>query len=114
MQKDALTIGKLQEVVDAWVKTYGVRYISELTNLAILMEEVGELARIMSLLCGEQSFKRDAPPANLSDELADVLFVIVCIANQTGTDLTTAIKDNLTKKTTRDGNRHIENPKLSS
>ena len=114
MQKDALTIGKLQEMVDAWVTTYGVRYFSELTNLAVLVEEVGELSRIMSRLYGEQSFKRADIPGSLADELADVLFVIVCIANQTGVDLTAAIEDNLAKKTTRDKSRHIANPKLTS
>ncbi len=114
MQKDALTIGKLQEMVDAWVTTYGVRYFSELTNLAVLVEEVGELSRIMSRLYGDQSFKRADIPGSLADELADVLFVIVCIANQTGVDLTAAIRDNLAKKTARDKSRHIANPKLTS
>ncbi len=111
---ETLTIGKLQETVDAWVKTYGVRYFSELTNLAVLMEEVGELSRIMSRIYGEQSFKRDDIPGSLADELADVLFVVICIANQTGVDLTAAIGDNLAKKTDRDKNRHIGNPKLTS
>jgi len=114
MQEDALTIGRLQEMVDAWVTTYGVRYFSELTNLAVLVEEVGELSRIMSRLYGEQSFKRADIPGSLADELADVLFVIVCIANQTGVDLTAAIGDNLAKKTARDKSRHIANPKLTS
>ena len=111
---ESLTIGKLQKTVDAWVKTYGVRYFSELTNLAVLMEEVGELSRIMSRIYGEQSFKRDDIPGSLADELADVLFVVVCIANQTGVDLTAAIGDNLLKKTGRDKKRHIGNPKLTS
>ena len=114
MQKESLSIGKLQELVDNWVNTYGVRYFSELTNLAVLMEEVGELSRIMSRLYGDQSFKRENIPDNLSDELADILFVVVCIANQTGVDLTKAIKNNLTKKTVRDRHRHRFNPKLTS
>ena len=110
----SLTIEKLQETVDTWVKTYGVRYFSELTNLAVLVEEVGELSRIMSRIYGEQSFKRDDIPSSLADELADVLFVVVCIANQTGVNLTAAIEDNLAKKTARDKNRPIGNPKLTS
>jgi NTP pyrophosphatase (non-canonical NTP hydrolase) len=114
MQRKISTIDDLQETVDNWVKSYGVRYFSELTNLAVLMEEVGELARIMSRLYGDQSFKRMDIPDNLTDELADVLFVIVCIANQTGVDLTAAIENNITKKTVRDKNRHKFNPKLSS
>ena len=100
--------------MDTWVRTYGVRYFSELTNLAVLVEEVGELSRIMSRIYGEQSFKRDDIPGSLADELADVLFVVVCIANQTGVNLTAAIEDNLAKKTDRDKNRHIGNPKLTS
>jgi NTP pyrophosphatase (non-canonical NTP hydrolase) len=111
---ESLTIEKLQETVDTWVKTYGVRYFSELTNLAVLVEEVGELSRIMSRIYGEQNFKRDDIPGSLADELADVLFVVVCIANQTGVNLTAAIEDNLAKKTARDKNRHIGNPKLTS
>ena len=114
MQEESLSIDKLQELVDNWVNTYGVRYFSELTNLAVLMEEVGELARIISRLYGDQSFKRENVPDNLSDELADVLFVVVCIANQTGVDLTEAIRKNLTKKTVRDNHRHRFNPKLLS
>jgi len=114
MQRKISTIDDLQETVDNWVKSYGVRYFSELTNLAVLMEEVGELARIMSRLYGDQSFKRMDIPDSLADELADVLFVIVCIANQTGVDLTAAIENNITKKTVRDKNRHKFNPKLSS
>ena len=112
MKKEALTIERLQEKVNAWVKTYGVRYFSELTNLAVLMEEIGELARIMSRLYGEQSFKREDAPHSLADELADVLFVLVCIANQTGVDLNEAMRKNLVKKTNRDKQRHIDNPKL--
>ena len=107
-----LTIQKFQEDVDKWVKKYGVRYFSELTNLAILMEEVGELARIMCRVYGDQSFKRSTKDVDMADELADVLFVLVCIANQTGVDLTAAIEKNLNKKTARDRNRHRNNPKL--
>ena len=114
MQNETLSIDKLQKLVDNWVNTFGVRYFSELTNLAVLMEEVGELARIMSRLYGDQSFKREDIPDNLADELADVLFVTVCIANQTGVDLTEAIGNNLNKKTARDKHRHRFNPKLSS
>jgi len=111
-----VTIRQLQQIVDDWVKTYGVRYFSELTNTAVLMEEVGELARIMARRYGDQSFKRvwseNEQVRELADELADVLFVLVCIANQTGVDLSAAIKDNLAKKTERDKARHIANPKL--
>ena len=108
-----MSIQEYQNAVDKWVKTYGVRYFSELTNLGILMEEVGEVARIMTRTYGEQSFKEeDANPA-LADELADVLFVTVCIANQTGIDLTAAIEKNLQKKSTRDKERHWSNPKLT-
>ena len=103
----------LQETVDTWVKRYGVRYFSELTNLAVLMEEVGELARIMCRRYGDQSFKGPEEHGDLADELADVLFVLVCIANQTGVDMTDAIQKNLAKKTDRDKDRHINNPKLS-
>lgn len=112
-KRSDMTLQQLQETVDAWVKRYGVRYFSELTNLAILMEEVGELARIISRVYGDQSFKGSATDADLADELADVLFVLVCIANQTGVDLTTAIEKNITKKTVRDRDRHRNNPKLS-
>ena len=107
-----ITVNTLQEIVDQWVKTYGVRYFSELTNLAILMEEVGELARLMSRVHGDQSFKRSETDVDLGDELADVLFVLVCIANQTGVNLTAAVRRNLEKKTDRDRKRHINNPKL--
>jgi len=110
----AMTVKGLQAVVDRWVKTYGVRYFSELTNLAVLMEEVGELSRIMARTYGEQSFKTSRESANLADELADVLFVLVCIANQTGVDLQSAIEKNLDKKTARDRSRHHNNPKLRS
>ncbi len=107
-----LTIKQLQQTVDHWVQTYGVRYFSELTNLGILMEETGELARLMVRTYGEQSFKNPSQASNLADEIADVLFVLVCIANQTGIDLQAAISRNLNKKTTRDRKRHVDNPKL--
>lgn len=100
--------------MDAWIKTYGVRYFSELTNLAVLMEEVGELARIMARTYGEQSAKAKERPSDLADELADVLFVLTCIANQTGVDLEAAMIENLRKKTSRDHSRHLNNPKLKT
>ena len=103
----------LQETVDTWVRTHGVRYFSELTNTAVLMEEVGELARIMARRFGDQSFKREDGQGDLADEVADVIFVLVCIANQTGVDLTAAVKRNLAKKTRRDAERHRSNPKLT-
>ena len=106
-----MTIKEAQQQVDAWIKEYGVRYFDELTNMAILTEEVGEVARIMARRYGEQSFK-EGEKADLGDELADVLWVLICIANQTGTDLTEALKKNLDKKTKRDCNRHNNNPKL--
>ena len=106
-----MTIKEAQERIDAWIKEYGVRYFDELTNMAILTEEVGEVARIMARRYGEQSFK-DGEKADLGDELADVLWVLICIANQTGTDLTEALKKNLEKKTKRDHSRHTGNPKL--
>jgi NTP pyrophosphatase (non-canonical NTP hydrolase) len=109
-----LTVKGLQAAVDRWINTYGVRYFSEMTNLAVLMEEVGELSRIMARTYGEQSFKTAREPSNLGDELADVLFVLVCIANQTGVDLERAISENLHKKTVRDKSRHRNNPKLSA
>ena len=105
-------LNPLQEAVDRWVRTHGVRYFSELTNTAVLMEEVGELARIMARRFGDQSFKRKEGAGDLADELADVLFVLVCIANQTGVDLTAAVRRNLDKKTRRDAERHRNNPKL--
>ena len=105
-------LDELQASVDDWVKTYGVRYFSELTNLAVLVEEGGELARLMARQYGDQSFKRKTVPIDLADELADVLFVLTCIANQTGIDLTEAVAKNLAKKTTRDKDRHRQNPKL--
>jgi len=108
-----MTIKEYQNTIDRWVKDFGVRYFSELTNLGILMEEVGEVARIMTRIYGDQSFKnRDSRP-DLADELADVLFVIGCIANQTNIDLTQAIEKNFEKKSNRDHDRHRNNPKLS-
>ena len=107
-----LTIKECQQVIDNWIKTFGVRYFSELTNLGLLVEEVGEVARIMARTYGDQSFKPSEETSDLADELADVLFVLVCIANQTGIDLTEAIQKNLAKKTQRDKNRHQANPKL--
>ncbi|EAQ80249.1 nucleotide pyrophosphohydrolase [Blastopirellula marina] len=107
-----ITLRSAQAEVDEWIRTIGVRYFSELTNLAQLVEEVGELSRIMSRTYGEQSFKAGDRRGELSDELADVLFVLICIANQTGVDLTAALEKNLAKKTGRDSERHINNPKL--
>jgi NTP pyrophosphatase (non-canonical NTP hydrolase) len=107
-----MTIKEYQQMVDRWIKTHGVRYFSELTNLGILMEETGEVARIMTREFGDQSFKHPEKSHDLADELADILFVLTCIANQTGVDLTDAIKNNMAKKTRRDGNRHWNNPKL--
>ena len=107
-----MTIKDTQQLVDEWMKNTGVRYFNELTNMAILTEEVGEVARIISRKYGEQSFKESDKDKDLADELADVLFVLVCIANQTGIDLTDAILKNLEKKTIRDATRHKENPKL--
>ena len=107
-----LTLREYQEMVDKWIQGVGVRYYSELTNTAVLMEEVGEVARIMARVYGDQSFKKGQEAADLGDELADVLFVLVCLANQTGVDLTSAIERNLEKKTRRDRERHQNNPKL--
>ncbi len=107
-----LTLSQTQLKVDEWIKQYGVRYFSELTNLAILMEEVGEVARIMSRKYGEQSFKESDKEKSLADELADVFFVLVCIANQTNIDLEDAFLKNIQKKTIRDSERHIKNKKL--
>ena len=106
-----MTIKEMQDRVDAWIKEYGVRYFDELTNMAILTEEVGEVARIMARRYGEQSFK-EGEKSDLGDEIADVLWVLICIANQTGIDLTEALQKNLDKKTKRDCNRHNNNPKL--
>jgi len=108
-----LTIEAYQKKIDAWVNTLGVRYFSELTNTAILMEEVGEVARIMARTYGDQSFKSSEESHDLADELADVLFVVGCLANQTGIDLTAAVERNLDKKTRRDVDRHRNNPKLT-
>ena len=107
-----MTIEEAQQRVDEWIKTYGKRYFNELTNMAILTEEVGEVARIMARKYGEQSFKESDMNKDLSDELADVLWVLICIANQTGIDLTEALEHNILKKTERDNIRHINNPKL--
>jgi NTP pyrophosphatase (non-canonical NTP hydrolase) len=107
-----MEIKEYQQAVDEWIKTIGVRYFDELTNTAILMEEVGEVARIMARRYGEQSEKPSDQNKDLGDELADVLFVLTCIANQTGVDLESAISKNFEKKTNRDGNRHKENEKL--
>jgi NTP pyrophosphatase (non-canonical NTP hydrolase) len=107
-----MTIQEAQQKVDEWIKTTGVRYFSELTNMAILTEEVGEVARIMSRIYGDQSFKESDKGKKLSDELADVLWVLICIANQTGVDLTEALEKNFEKKSIRDANRHQENQKL--
>lgn len=106
-----LNISKAQQLVDEWIKTYGVRYFSELTNMACLTEEVGELARVIARTYGDQSFK-EGENRNLSDEMADVLWVLLCLANQTGVNLTEAFLQNLKKKTKRDNTRHINNPKL--
>ena len=107
-----MNMKNLQIQVDDWINQYGVRYFNELTNMAILTEEVGELARVMSRIYGEQSFKENEELADLGEELADVLFVLICIANQTGTDLESSFKEKLEKKTTRDKSRHKDNPKL--
>ena len=107
-----MTIQEAQNTVDQWIKTTGVRYFNELTNTAMLMEEVGEVARIMARQYGEQSFKASDKEVNLADEMADVLFVLICLANQTGINLTEALEKNLDKKTKRDATRHQENDKL--
>jgi NTP pyrophosphatase (non-canonical NTP hydrolase) len=107
-----MTIEEAQKQVDKWIKTYGVRYFGELTNMAILTEEVGELARVISRTYGEQSFKKSDKEHNLADEMADVLWVLICLANQTGVNLTEAFEKNMQKKTDRDKTRHLENDKL--
>jgi NTP pyrophosphatase (non-canonical NTP hydrolase) len=107
-----MTIQEAQETVNTWINNTGVRYFNELTNTAILMEEVGEVARIMARKYGEQSFKKSDEGKDLGDELADVLFVLICLANQTGVNLTDALEKNLVKKTIRDGERHRGNEKL--
>jgi NTP pyrophosphatase (non-canonical NTP hydrolase) len=111
-KKRDMTLAELQKTVDQWIRTYGVRYFSELTNTAILMEEVGEVARIMARRYGEQSEKRKDKKKDLADEMADVLFVLICLANQTGVDLNGAMEKNLEKKTKRDRSRHLKNKKL--
>lgn len=107
-----MTIEEAQQVVDEWIKTKGVRYFNELTNMAMLTEEVGELARIIARTYGEQSFKESDKNRDLGDEMADVLWVLICLANQTGVDLTEALKKNVDKKNSRDATRHLENDKL--
>lgn len=107
-----MTIAEAQQTVDNWIKTTGIRYFNELTNTAILMEEVGEVARIMARQYGEQSFKKSDMEVNLADEMADVMFVLICLANQTGIDLTEAFEKNLEKKNIRDLERHRNNEKL--
>ena len=106
-----MTLEEAQKELDRWIKTYGVRYFSELTNMAVLTEEVGELARVMARKYGDQSFKQGEKD-NLADEMADVLWVLICLANQTGVNLTEAFRQNLEKKTNRDKDRHKNNPKL--
>jgi len=112
MPSPEISLRDAQQVVDNWIKTTGVRYFSELTNMAILTEEVGEVARLMSRIYGDQSFKESDKGKKLSDELADVLWVLICLANQTGVDLTEALEKNFEKKNIRDSNRHLENEKL--
>ncbi|GHB43506.1 nucleotide pyrophosphohydrolase [Mongoliitalea lutea] len=112
LEKQEITISEAQQLVDEWIRTVGVRYFNELTNTAILMEEVGELARIMARKYGEQSFKESDKNKDLADEMADVLWVLICLANQTGVDLTDALKKNFEKKNIRDKDRHIQNKKL--
>ena len=108
-----MTIQEAQQTIDRWITTTGIRYFSELTNTAILMEEVGEVARVMARRYGEQSEKESDKQVDLADEMADVLFVLICLANQTGVDLTAALEKNLEKKSIRDAGRHLNNPKLS-
>lgn len=109
---NTLTIEDAQKRVDEWIKTFGVKYFSELTNMAILTEEVGELARVIARTYGEQSFKQSDKEYQLADEMADVLWVLICMANQTGVNLTEAFEKNMEKKTLRDNTRHLENDKL--
>ena len=109
-----MTIDEAQKMVDDWIKAYGVRYFGELTNMAILTEEVGELARVISRTYGEQSFKASDKAYNMADEMADVLWVLICLANQTGVNLTEAFEENIRKKTERDSERHLNNEKLIS
>ena len=112
-KKEEITLSEAQKMVDNWIKTYGVRYFSELTNMAILTEEVGELARVIARKYGDQSFKK-GENSQLGDEMADVLWVLLCLANQTGVDLTEELRKNFYKKTQRDKTRHLENEKLKS
>jgi NTP pyrophosphatase (non-canonical NTP hydrolase) len=112
MDKQNITITEAQQMVDHWIKTVGVRYFSELTNMAVLTEEVGELARIMARKYGDQSFKKSDEQYNMADEMADVLWVLICLANQTGVDLNEAFLKNMEKKTRRDKDRHLNNEKL--
>ena len=112
MSTEEISIRDAQHSIDQWITTTGVRYFSELTNMAVLTEEVGEVARLMSRIYGDQSFKESDHGKKLSDELADVLWVLLCIANQTGVDLTEALRKNFEKKNIRDANRHQQNPKL--
>lgn len=111
MENEGITLAEVQKQTDDWIMTYGVRYFNELTNMTILTEEVGELARVMARVYGEQSFK-PGETANLSEEMADILWILACLANQTGVDLTDAWKKTIEKKTNRDKERHINNPKL--
>ena len=112
MEKNELTLNEAQKLVDDWIKTVGVRYFNELTNMSLLMEEMGELARIMARTYGEQSFKESDKGRAIDDEMADVLWVLICLANQTGVNLTEALQKNLEKKNSRDSKRHQENEKL--
>ena len=109
-----MTLKEAQNAVDEWIKTYGVRYFNELTNMTLLTEEVGELARIIARTYGEQSFKESDKGHDLGDEMADILWVLICLANQTGVDLTAAFEKNMEKKTRRDHHRHLENEKLKA
>ncbi len=108
-----MTIKEAQETVDQWIKTYGVRYFSELTNMACLTEEVGELARVIARKYGDQSFK-EGEKANIGEEIADIMWVLMCLANQTGTDITEELQKSFEKKTNRDAKRHLNNPKLKA
>lgn len=112
MEAEDISIRQAQTMVDTWIKTIGVRYFSELTNMAILAEEVGEVARLMSRIYGDQSFRQKDKEKELADELADVMWVLLCISNQTGIDLTAALRKNFNKKEIRDADRHIQNKKL--
>ena len=109
-----ITISQAQEKVDKWIQTFGVRYFNELTNLALLTEEVGELASLMARKYGEQSFKDNEKDKDIAEELADVLFVLICLANQSGTDLEAALRKSIEKKTSRDSSRHLNNRKLTN